>query len=252
MTENGEESEVEFQLAPYDENLEAVAPYDKECHCIGWQARRQSKREAANTLGTSWDELRQQRWGSEERLALWETESGEDSSDEEKVEAHHKQEVMWKELTKDLKELEDKLFEAHPLKDKPDPDCEDCEDTGTYVSRYNPNSQWDWWKIGGRWDGVLFGEYRESGDGGFNFEPGHDLPEHNSRPVKELLDHDGDGNVFYPYALVDLEGKWHEKGEMGWWGIDSNVKDKEVWQEIVRKLYDRYPEAIGVLVDCHI
>lgn len=34
--------------------------------------------------------------------------------------------------------------------------CPDCENTGVFMSKYNPNSQWDWWEIGGRWNECLY------------------------------------------------------------------------------------------------
>ena len=33
-------------------------------------------------------------------------------------------------------------------------------------------------------------------------------------------------NVIVPFAFVDENGTWHERGEMGWWGISFNEVDK--------------------------
>lgn len=41
-------------------------------------------------------------------------------------------------------------------------------DRGEPISTYNPKSKWDWYRIGGRWDGWITGDERKS-DGGFNF-----------------------------------------------------------------------------------
>lgn len=49
------------------------------------------------------------------------------------------------------------------------------------------------------------------------------------------------------------DGKWYERGEMGWWGIVSDEKDKSKWDEEFSKLLDSLPpETILTVVDCHI
>ncbi len=35
--------------------------------------------------------------------------------------------------------------------------CPSCHGKGTYPSTYNPDSKWDWWVVGGRWNGQLRG-----------------------------------------------------------------------------------------------
>ena len=42
---------------------------------------------------------------------------------------------------------------------------------------------------------------------------------------------------FVPFAVVK-DGKWHERGEMGWWAMVANEKEPTEWNEIVRKLLD--------------
>ena len=59
-------------------------------------------------------------------------------------------------------------------------------------------------------------------------------------------------NAAVPFAVLK-DGKWYERGEMGWWGISSNDKDPETWNAMVSKLYDELPgQALLVIVDCHI
>jgi hypothetical protein len=55
------------------------------------------------------------------------------------------------------------------------------------------------------------------------------------------------------YAFIDTEGKWHQRGEMGWFGCDDKEKgtpdyDEAFWQ-FVRALS---PEQRVYVVDCHI
>lgn len=49
------------------------------------------------------------------------------------------------------------------------------------------------------------------------------------------------------------DGEWFERGSMGWWGISSNNKPNEVWDEEFNKLIDNLPEDTLLSVyDCHI
>jgi len=54
------------------------------------------------------------------------------------------------------------------------------------------------------------------------------------------------------FAIVK-DGKWYEKGEMGWWACVSNEKDTKEWNQEFKKLLDEIPEdTILSLYDCHI
>lgn len=49
------------------------------------------------------------------------------------------------------------------------------------------------------------------------------------------------------------DGKWYEKGKMGWWGMASNEKDQEIWNAEINKLLSNLPEdTILSVYDCHI
>lgn len=55
-----------------------------------------------------------------------------------------------------------------------------------------------------------------------------------------------------PFAIVD-QGKWYEKGEMGWWAVVSNEKDQNAWNEECQKLFASLdPNFWVTVVDCHI
>ena len=54
------------------------------------------------------------------------------------------------------------------------------------------------------------------------------------------------------FAVVK-DGKWYEKGSMGWWACVSDEKDADVWQEEFDKLVMSLPDdTLLTLVDCHI
>lgn len=49
------------------------------------------------------------------------------------------------------------------------------------------------------------------------------------------------------------DGKWYEKGEMGFWGISHNEKDKNKWnEEFVNLLISLPDDTLLSLFDCHI
>jgi len=120
----------------------------------------------------------------------------------------------------------DELLEKHPYKDLPDPECSECKGTGVYLSTYNPNSKWDWWVIGGRWD---------------------DGEERNVTTVDEILE-----NGICPFAVVLPDGTWHERGQMGWWACVSNEKADVCWESEFRELIESYKGHTAVTCDLHI
>lgn len=117
-------------LDPYDENKE-VEPYQDDCTCIGQFARREASEAAAKLCGP-FDAFR---------------ESFKASSDQSQA--------AWEKHIVPYTQAEQAALDKHPMKDKPAPDCEECHGTGKYMRTYNPQSKWDWWVIGGRWEGLL-------------------------------------------------------------------------------------------------
>lgn len=86
------------------------------------------------------------------------------------------------------------------------------------LSTYNPDSKWDWYSIGGRWDGFL--HYKDT-------DPGFE--ETNEACIHELdMDYLLENT---PFCFVTEDGEWVEKGEMGWWCSVSNEKSEETWKQ---------------------
>jgi hypothetical protein len=55
-----------------------------------------------------------------------------------------------------------------------------------------------------------------------------------------------------PYAFVK-EGKWYQKGQMGWFGMSSDEMTQAEWDKIVNDMLDSLPDdTLVTLVDCHI
>jgi hypothetical protein len=54
------------------------------------------------------------------------------------------------------------------------------------------------------------------------------------------------------FAVVK-DGKWYERGKMGWWAFVSDEKDADEWNAQVSKMFDELPEdTMMSLYDCHI
>ena len=101
--------------------------------------------------------------------------------------------------------------------------CDECKGLGTVLSTYNPASKWDWYEIGGRWEG--------------------ELPDN----IFQLKDLPAD---FTTHAFITPHWEWKQKGRMGWWATVTEENDnyQQEWKD-ARKLYG---DNVAVLLDCHI
>jgi len=119
----------------------------------------------------------------------------------------------------------------------------------------NQDGHWDWYVIGGRWDGDIQGKPRDSEDNGFNFGDEHHKIEFNMVKVKDLLisKEDIPKQVmarltrkplgWIPYAIVTPEGEWIEEEQL--FGLP--VKQHLAYQ----KVYSAYSDYNIVSVDMH-
>lgn len=266
------EAQVERLLAPYSENLE-VEPYEEPCYCVGRVARTAARDEATAKVGTL-DELRARFKAKYPELDAIDP----FGADEDGIEKS--QEVWSGEFVAPLRKFEQEAFEAHPLAKVADAACEECKGSGIVESTANPKGEWDWWCIGGRWTGGLTDadpaadpENFEScficrGTGtrtdmkvtnGCNNCHGKGIvlkfPSKlknvgNAALLSEFLPRFDKKHC--PFALITPDGAWHERGDMGWFGVASGEEKRDVWVEKVRALYAAFPESVVVLVDCHV
>lgn len=215
---------IEELMAPFDEQLE-VPEYERRCWCVGREASKRADEAAAKKFG-KWEEKR--------------------AEFAKRPEGEQSQEAWEREFVNPHREFEKKLLSADQEKDTPDPKCDTCGGSGKEMTKYNPESKWDWWVIGGRYDGEIQMAYRSDADGGFNFGDDHHQLKNNLATPEFILDH----NII-PYAIVTPDGKWHQRGEMGWWGMDSNVNDN--WDDEAAKILTEYKDkAYAIGLDCHI
>ena len=47
--------------------------------------------------------------------------------------------------------------------------------------------------------------------------------------------------AFTTFAVIK-DGKWYERGEMGWWGVVSDEKNKDEWRAQFANLIDSLPD----------
>ena len=60
---------------------------------------------------------------------------------------------------------------------------------------------------------------------------------------------------FGTYAVITPDGKWHSKGDMGWWGCSSeSAEEANNWSVSFKEKFidDADPEWTLTVVDCHI
>jgi hypothetical protein len=215
------------RMDPYSENLK-VPEYDKPCWCIGSEAREDAQA-ATNAKFGPLDAVRDEFWQRHPQ-------GGDD---------------IWQELNKKRFEFEKNFLAEHPKKNAADPECSECHGTGTYRTTYNPSSKWDWWRIGGRWDGWITGT-EQSSENGFNFSYRHEPLAGNIRTIDSLPSPIPDDLI--PYAILSDDGRWNEKGHLGWFGRTQD--EKADWPDQARALLESYrgkPEAYMVVtLDIHI
>lgn len=128
---------------------------------------------------------------------------------------------------------------------------DELDEDGNITSTYNPKSKWDWWTIGGRWSGFFnatsLGMQKDEFFGG-------EYEEFDADGVDTILACNLKVNSLRtPYAFVDLDGNWEEKGEMGWFGMSYGEMPQGDWDATYRRFVESLdPGTVLVLVDAHI
>jgi hypothetical protein len=111
---------------------------------------------------------------------------------------------------------------------------EQFNDEGEPISTYNPDSKWDWYVIGGRWDGWI-NDKETSGESVID----------NAATTEEAI-----ARNKIPHAIITPEGEWLEHGQMGWFA--ALLTENENWDSDARAVLARYPGHRIVIVDAHI
>lgn len=126
---------------------------------------------------------------------------------------------------------------------------------GRAYRRTNPNAKWDWWTIGGRWTGLL--RLKEGAEAVLGHRAwcaeaaGSGTADQARVSDIDLAGMAADGKSVRTFAVVK-DGKWFEKGKMGWWACVSDEKDEDQWSDEFDKLLAASGDAWVTIIDCHI
>lgn len=252
LKESAMNAEIERLLEPYNENQE-VDEYARPCWCMNREAGKRGRNMADKLVGT-WESRRDAFSASEAGKSIHPRlkaaiEAGNwDMHETLNNEAQTLYRAFNAEFDQSWETTKRDYTETSPDYGKANADCEECNGTGIDMSTYNPQSKWDWYRVGGRFDGSMT-DNRQQSENGFNFDAKHETLANNSIPVAELVQA---AEPFIPYALVTPDGEWIERGQMGWWGMSSGDKDRSEWNAQVMGIYEKFSEFDAVLLDCHI
>lgn len=237
------DEEIANLMEKYNENR-IVEEYDTKCWCVERKQREEKRKRIEKETGMSWSTAREDfdKYFNEKFPVNPKT-----LTHDQKMEHLAKQQVEWEKFTAPLRNTECK-YNTDDFNVTPDAGCNECHGKGTVKSTYNPDSKWDWYVIGGRWDGVTQGKERDDGEGGFNFGPEHHQLQYNYSPVSDLIK-----RKVIPFALITPDGVWNERGKCGFWGIVKDPKCEDVWDSTVLDIYKNYEkDYVGIGLDCHI
>lgn len=129
---------------------------------------------------------------------------------------------------------------------------------GAGLRTYNPESQWDWWEIGGRWNDIYATRQGEPVTDFYAnitatktaLEAGEQVNPHKGEPDAEFPQR---LPWYYPHHLVTTDGEWHEAGHTGWFGYRSEDMSAVEWlARAIDLVGDEDPTATVVYIDFHI
>jgi hypothetical protein len=136
------------------------------------------------------------------------------------------------------------LQQQHPDYGKADATCDTCHGTGTYQRSRDPANYWDWWEIGGRWDGW-------SDQGHHSRSPTDAVMDVNTALGRDLL------RLPSPGAFITPDGHWYEDPMV----FDISPPDDQVegqerqerqdWEALIQHTLTVYADHTVIVVDTH-
>jgi hypothetical protein len=119
----------------------------------------------------------------------------------------------------------------------------------------NPRSNWDWYVLGGRFQGrlcLLPGRRGVSGERSWTNADAPVLPGSCDQASAGAIDWAATRKTFTPFAVLK-DGEWHARGEMGWFGCVADPQADADWQAEADALFSGLPpETLVSVYDCHI
>ena len=264
ITNDGDEGTIEDLLAPYDEGIE-VAPYIDQTK----QEIIDNKRKQIESLKRDMESYANGTYDTENYCTYW---LGDDGNFV----------PYWKEIL----ELDGKPDEELYKHCRYEGDEDNYDENGNELSTYNPKSKWDWYTIGGRWDGYF--NLKETNDNSNSAKISDivwegtaeqkaeakefweqyiegKLPANGKEPMrfwykKEYYTERYNGKEDYierstftcPYAVVTPDGVWHAPGEMHWFSSSEDGNDQIEYENWFRNYIKENQDKYITLVDCHI
>ena len=175
-------------------------------------------------------------------------------------------------------------------KEEYDKECDSIEEYATQYFGYitedgkygyyeNPNAKWDWYVIGGRWSNMLLTKDGEKTDfARLKDIDWNKISENKRLKAEHVWDNQPESwfekhfvhgindsdtresyvkrmSEFSTAAVITPDGKWHEKGTMGWFGISSETEEEaNQWSNDFHDSFIKNADQdlILVIVDCHI
>lgn len=236
-TEQHINSFIAEQMVRYDEDKD-VPEYDRGCWCVGRAAAVAGRDAAEEALPAEQCRTQLKARLEKDHPSIYKKyAAGPFSLDADEDELVKQ---IWAEFTAPRTETAEAVCAAHPLYQKPDPKCTDCSGAGTYRSTYNPEAKWDWYVIGGRWDGAI----QEVCTHAASFPA-------NVVPVSMVLESWEPKHA--PLAILTPDGEWHEQGAVGGFGeFRCTPHDLAQWRDAAKRIFEMHMDCLAVGVDCHI
>jgi len=116
-----------------------------------------------------------------------------------------------------------------------DPECEECGGTGVVTVTYNLQQMFDWYEVGGRWDGEIqraAAVHVAWGDSVLN-NVGRNMVR-----VRDIA------SSFIPWAVLTPDRTWHGGG-------GTAGKDEAAWAIEVGRILADYPDHLAISIDFH-
>lgn len=121
----------------------------------------------------------------------------------------------------------------------------------------NPNAKWDWYQIGGRWNGGLKVKEKKGikGTPGLMTSEKEDYDSALKKDIENL-------KLITSRAVITIDGKWVEHSKLGWFGthgdcqfsfIPKKVNPKDVISMLIRSHYrwQYLADILRILEECY-
>lgn len=261
VTKENDEDEVEKLLSPFDENIE-VEPY------VGKTKEQiiEENKKFQNKVKEDIEAFKNGTYNTKDYRVYWlDNETGDIDSYYAKL--------------LDLK-TDEEMYEFYQ-----EYSDSDFDEKGNELSVYNPNSRWDWYEIGGRWDGffklkngetanvakisdvvwegtpedkAVAREFWEQYIEGKKPFPGekpvkaYHKKEYYTSRYNSKEDFAERFTATHTYAVVTPEGVWKAPGAMGWFSSSEDGQSQAEYDYWFRQFVKEHQDFFVTFVDCHI